>query len=255
MLVAAGGDVVGEDLAVRHAAGFDDVEDLFVRREAQPVRPEHAFGDDAGLAGRAVDPVDVHVDLGLGLVAFVIAEQAEDRIGEPDRAVGFHHDVVRRVQPLAVEGVHQHRDRAVIFGADHAASAMLAGDQPALAVAGIAVGEVRRLAEDADRAGFLFPFDDALVGNVAAQQIAPVAEPHRAFGPAQSRGQPFHRRQFQPVFLEARIERVDRRIGIIGRRPPAGAWGFASDICCSRCCVSSRSDSAIIARMQRPQIG
>ena len=186
-------------------------------------------------AGRAVDPVDVHVDLGLGLVALVIAEQAEHRIGEPDRAVGFHHDIVRRVQPLAVEGIHQHRDRAVIFGADDAAAAMLAGDQPALAVAGIAVGEVRRLAEDADRAGLLFPLDDALVGNVAAQQIAPVAEPHRPFGPAQAGGQPLHRRQLQPVFFKARIEGVNRRIGIIGRRLPAGAWDVASDICCSRC--------------------
>ena len=176
-----------------------------------------------GFAGRAVDPVDIGVDLGLGLVALVIAEQAEDRIGEPDRAVGFHHDVVRRVQPLAVEGIHQHRDRAVIFGAGHAAAAMLAGDQPALAVAGVAVGEIRRLAEDADRAGLLFPFDDAVVGNVAAQKIAPVAEPHRAFGPAQAGGQPLHGREFQPVFFEARIERMDRRIGIIGRRPPAGA--------------------------------
>src|SRR5256885_16378899 len=63
---------------------------LLIRRKGEPVGPENAFGDDGGLAGRAVDPVDVHVDLGLGLVALVIAEQAEDGIGEPDRAVGFH---------------------------------------------------------------------------------------------------------------------------------------------------------------------
>jgi hypothetical protein len=37
-----------------------------------------------------------------------------------------------RVQPLAVEGVHQHRDRSVIFGAGDAAAAMLAGDEPSL---------------------------------------------------------------------------------------------------------------------------
>ena len=178
------------------------------------------------LSGLAVDPVDVHGDLGLRHVAFVIAEQAENRIGEPDRAVGFHHDVVRRVQPLAVEGIHQHGDRTVIFGSHDAASAMLAGDQPSLAVAGVAVGEIRRLAVDADRAGFLFPFDDALVGNVAAQQIAPVAEPHRTFGPAQSRGQPLHGRELQPVFFKARIERMDRGIGILRRRLTAGACGF-----------------------------
>ncbi len=110
-----------------------------------------------------------------------------------------------------------------MLGSDDATAAMLAGDQTALAVAGVAVGETGRLAEHADRAGFLLPLDDALVGNVAAQQIAPVAEPHRAFGPAQPRGQPFHRREFPPVFFEARIERVNGGIGITGRRLPAGA--------------------------------
>src|ERR1700732_1714603 len=61
---------------------------------------------------------------------------------------------------------------------------MLAGDQPSLAVAGVAVGEIRGLAEHADRARFLFPFENALVGDVAAQEIAAVAEPHRSLGPA-----------------------------------------------------------------------
>src|SRR6185437_15540828 len=136
---AIGRDIVGEDLAVRHAARFHDIKNLLIRRKAQAVRPEHAFGDDGGLAGLAIDPVDIEVDLGLGLVALVIAEQSEYRIGKPDRAVGLHHDVVGRVQPLAVEGIHQHRDRTVIFGAGDAAAAVLAGDQASLAVAGVAV--------------------------------------------------------------------------------------------------------------------
>src|SRR6476646_9050849 len=113
-----------------------------------------------------------------------------------------------------------------MLGSDDVASAVLAGDQPALGVAGVAIGEIRRLSEDAYRAGLLLPFEDALVGNVAAQQIAAVAEPHRPFGPAQSRGQPLHRRKFQPVFFKARIERVDRRIGITRRRPPAAGCCF-----------------------------
>src|SRR6202035_5526729 len=92
-LVAACGDVIGENLAGRHATRFHDVENLFVRGKAQPVRPENAFGDDRRLSCLAVDPIDVHVDLGLRDVAFVIAEQPEHRVGEPDRAVGFHHDV------------------------------------------------------------------------------------------------------------------------------------------------------------------
>ena len=46
---------------------------------------------------------------------------------------------------------------------------MFAGNKPPLAVAGIAIGEIRGLAKNADAACFLFPFQDALVRNVAAQ--------------------------------------------------------------------------------------
>src|SRR6476659_5402681 len=98
---------------------------------------------------------------------------------------------------------------------------MLAGDEPALAVPRVAIREIGGLSEVADRAGFLLPFDDALVWNVATEQIAPVAEPHRTLGPAQAGRQPLHRREFQPVFFEAGIECLYRRIGIVARRPPA----------------------------------
>src|SRR5258707_13312637 len=66
--VAAGAYIIGKNLAVGHAARFHDVEDFFVRRKAKPVRPEHAFGDDRGLSGFAVDPVDIGYDLGLALL-------------------------------------------------------------------------------------------------------------------------------------------------------------------------------------------
>ncbi len=89
--------------------------------------------------------------------------------------------------------IHQHRDRAVIFGPDDASAAVLAADQPALAVAGVAIGEVGRFAKDADRAGFFFPFEDAVIGDIAAQQITPVAKPHRAFAPAQPGLEPLDR--------------------------------------------------------------
>ncbi|MDU1248343.1 MAG: hypothetical protein E6974_09215, partial [Veillonella sp.] len=63
---AVGGDVISEDLPVGHAAGFDDVEDALVGREAQPIRPQYAVGDNRRFAGGAVDPVHVSVDFGLG---------------------------------------------------------------------------------------------------------------------------------------------------------------------------------------------
>jgi len=166
--------------------------------------------------------------------------------------VGLHHDIVRRVQPLAAEAIDQHRDRSVIFGAHHAAAAMLAGDQPTLAVAGIAVGEVRRLAEDADRAGLFLPFQDALVRDVAAQQIAAVAEPHRAFGPAQAGGDAFHGGELQPVLLEARIERMDRGIRVIGRGTPAGGMNIGHLLFSLLCFLCA--GFAIIVGL-RPQFG
>src|SRR5262249_56210798 len=104
-----------------------------------------------------------------------------------------------------------------MFGSHQASAAMLAGDEPALTVAGVAVGEIGGLPEDADRAGLLFPFEDALVGDVTAQEIASVPKPHGALGPTQAGGEALDGRQFQPVFLKARIKRVNCSIGITGR--------------------------------------
>jgi len=81
------------------------------------------------------------------------------------------------------------------------------------------------VSENADGAGLLFPLDDALVWDVAAQQIAPVAEPHRASAQAQSRGQPFHRPTVLASIFSKRGSRRESRIRIIGRRLPAGAMG------------------------------
>ena len=74
--------------------------------------------------------------------------------------------------------------RAVVLGARHAAPAMLAGDQPAFAVDGMAVGVHGRLAEDRDRAVGLVPAHHAVVGDVRPHQIAPGREPGRPLGPA-----------------------------------------------------------------------
>src|SRR6476620_1284741 len=58
---------------------------------------------------------------------------------------------------------------------------MLAGDEAALAVAGVAVGVIARLTEDADPAGLLIPAHDAVIGNVAPQKTTRIAEIDRAF--------------------------------------------------------------------------
>ena len=76
---------------------------LLVGGEGQAVWPDEVVRDDADLAGRAVDAEDVvAADLALGLVPFVVRQDAVGGIGEPDRSVRADHDVVRAVQPLAV---------------------------------------------------------------------------------------------------------------------------------------------------------
>ena len=125
-----------------------------------------------------------------------------------------------RVEPLALELVEDDGDGAVVLRARDAPRVMLAGDEPALAVAGVAVGIVGGPAEVAEGAGNLVPFHDPVVGDVAAQQVAAVAEPDRPLGPAQPGGKALHRRQGHPIPGEAGIEDPDRGIGIVGRGLP-----------------------------------
>ncbi len=101
------------------------------------------------------------------------------RIAKPDRTVRFDDHVVRRIETLAAITIGQHGDRAVVFGARDAARQMLAAHESALAVARMAVRIIRRLTERADRAARFVPTQDAVVGDVAPQQIAAVAEPDR----------------------------------------------------------------------------
>lgn len=103
--------------------------------EDQPVRRAETVHDQPHLARGRIDSIDVvGADLALRAVPHVVAGDAEVRVGEADRTVGLHRRVVRAVQALALPSVGQHGDGAVVFGSGHPAVALLAGDQPALAV-------------------------------------------------------------------------------------------------------------------------
>ena len=95
-----------------------------------------------------------------------------------------------------------------------ASSPVLATHQPPLPIPRVAVGEMRWFAVDAHRPCLLFPFENAVVGNVAPQQIPPIAEIDRAFGSAATCRQAFDAGELEPVFLEEGIERGDGRIWI-----------------------------------------
>src|SRR5947209_2837243 len=66
------------------------------------------------------------------------------RIGEPDAAVGMRHEVVRRVERLAVVRVGDDGHRAVVLPAHDAAVEMLARDLAPLKIERIAVAVVGR---------------------------------------------------------------------------------------------------------------
>src|ERR1700730_10929415 len=93
-------------------AAVDDIELLLVRREADTVGLDEVIEDNRDASGLRIDRVDVMFLLfRLGLKPLVEAADAVSRICEPDRAVGSHHDVVWRIEPLAVVAVGDHSDK------------------------------------------------------------------------------------------------------------------------------------------------
>src|SRR6185503_8853466 len=128
--------------------------------------------------------------------------------------VGLHDDVVGRVQRLALEAVEDDGDAAVVLGPGDAAGVVLAGDQTPLAIARVAVGVVRGLAEDAHRAGLLVPAHDPVVRDVAPEEGAEVAEPDRPLAPAEAGGEPLDTAVADPVAREAGVEDADGGVGI-----------------------------------------
>src|SRR6266513_2788566 len=69
----------------RLEASFDNVELLLVGREAKPIRPVNVAGNHRRATRLRVEPIDIGRQLGGGHVTLVVAEDAERRIGEPDR--------------------------------------------------------------------------------------------------------------------------------------------------------------------------
>jgi hypothetical protein len=195
----------GEDVAARERPVGADVEDAdvarpvgavghpgvrhvqarLVGREGEPVGALEVVGRDAALARRRIDAVDLAgSDLALGRVTLVVALDAVRRVAEPHRAVRGHDDVVGAVEALAVVAVGDDGDRAVVLGALDAPGALRAAHEAPLAIDRVAVGVARRRAEDADGPGRLVPAQDAVVGDVAPDEVAPRREVGGALGPA-----------------------------------------------------------------------
>ena len=118
------------------------------------------------------------VDAGNGHVGLARRLGRGPRIGEVDRAVRFHHDVVRPVEGLALEARRQHRDAAVKLLAHDPPRPRLAGHQAALRVTGHAVRPVTFFDRRDRLPGRILPAP--LVG-AAKQQITALLPPQRSF--------------------------------------------------------------------------
>ncbi|CAM2160147.1 hypothetical protein PT2222_70130 [Paraburkholderia tropica] len=164
-------------------ARVGDIERRFVGRERETVRLDEVVGDAARFRRAAHERIHVAAaDLALGAKAFVVAENAVVGIGEPDRALRIDHEIVRRIQALAVVMRGQHGYAAVVFGARNTAPSVFAAHEPPFAVARVAVAEIRVRAEHAHaHAGR--PAHHAVVRNVAPDEHIARGKIHRPFGP------------------------------------------------------------------------
>src|SRR4051812_27248097 len=195
-------------------------------------------------------------------MAFVIAQQAKRRIGEPDGPVGLHHYVVRRIERFVVEAVGDRRNGAVVFRTRDTAAPVFAGNQTALPVTRIAVRKSGRFAEYADDARLLLPFEHAIIGDVAPQQIAPVTKPYRPFAPAEAVRDPFDRRRIYTIPSEALVENLDGGIRVTLAWLPRndvltlqrGAVRCHFDRCIQSGCGGSRIPKACANRLSGPSV-
>ena len=159
----------------------------FVGGQGEAVWPDEVVDDRADLSARAVDAEHVVLsELAVSLVPFVVRENAVRRIGKPDRSVRSDDGVVGAVQALALVVVGDDSQAAVVLGPDDAPTTVLARDQPALAIDGVAIRVVGRLAKHADRAVALVVSQHPVVGDVREDEVARGGEVRRALGPSRA---------------------------------------------------------------------
>ncbi len=157
------------------AARVVDIEQPLVGRERDPVRLDECLGQEALGAEIGSDAVDAGI-----LQIPLLGHDAGTRIGEIDRAIRLDHDVVRPIEPPALEAVGNHGEAAVELAARDAAGVVLAGHEPALQVAREAVGAIGRLEIDGNAFTWR-EFQSAAAVDVVEQQVAALLPPQRSF--------------------------------------------------------------------------
>ena len=198
---AVGRPRVGEEAAVRDAPVSDvvdphparcarvrarvgDVEQRLVGGEGEAVRMHHV-GDHGGQLPGLLDVAEHEAAAVLLLAGMPLALARVDavwRVGEPDRAVRGHDDVVRGVEAVPLEAVDDRRHDAVDIPLDAAQAVRALHDLPG-EVEGAAVGELHLVGVDGRLAGRAIPLQDAVVRDVAPPHRAGARQPDRPLRP------------------------------------------------------------------------
>jgi 2,5-diketo-D-gluconate reductase B len=93
-----------------------------------------------------------------------------------------------------------------MFCAGDAAAEVLAADQAALVIGGVAVGVLRRISEHGDMAIAFIIAQHAVVGDVRPDEIATCGKPCRSFSPTAACPQALHTRMADQALLKAWVE-------------------------------------------------
>src|SRR5579872_197233 len=126
----------------------------------------------------------------------------------------MRHEIIRRVQALAVKAVGNHRHRAVEFPADDAAEEVLGGELPPLEVERVAVAVVGRLAEHADAPVVPQHAELRVALHIAEYEVLTLARPRWAFAPAEASGDSVDSGDAEQILLERWIDHDDVGIGV-----------------------------------------
>src|SRR5271166_5470287 len=213
-----GADAGGEDLPSRERAvgrdreradqrllGVVDVELFLVGREAQAVRLVEQFAVDEKLeraVRRTVDALEAELARAFDAEA---RHAAIPGIGEIDRTVGAHADVVRAVELLALETGCQDLPPAIRLLAHERRRRVLADDEVEVGVVGHAVALVGGSADFRDAARRV-PSPPDVARHVGEQQIALERMPDGALGELEPGRDPLDRRVEVDQVREARAD-------------------------------------------------
>ena len=201
---------IARRFAAERGRRIGHVEQRFVRREGKPVGLDGQVGDRLDPATSGIEAKYVAVpDLGLAAMTFLGNDEAVRRVGEPDRAVRLHHDVVRRVEALALPAVDD--DGAVVAadaGAEDGAEPVRAVQERAVAIPRVTVGELG-IVEEHVHAIARGPAQHAIVRDVAPQHAVVLGDPHRAFAPDGAGAKALERRRAAHDRGEAIVEYLD----------------------------------------------